>query len=857
MLKTTEAPTKAEWVPTHCSMCYHGCPILVHVQDGVATKIEGNPTSPTTQGAICPKGNVGIMRLYDPNRVKKPMIRTNPEKGLDVDPGWKEIGWDEAKDILFEKLKAVREDNPTKLGIGGYNPHSWMWSVAFGIAFGTHNAARLGFSSMGHMCGNGSHIAGGMIQNAMNSHPDLEYAEYVIIVGAALTEAYQGAVGYMRQLADKREAGNFKLVVVDPQQSRAAQKAEEWVPIRPATDGAMIFGMMHALLLENGVYDKEYLQKYTNAGYLIQPDGHYARHPESKTPLVWDEQAGAPVEQDSPSLDQKNIALTGTYEVNGVQCRPGFDLFKEKLAQYTPEWAESVCSVPAATIRRIATEFGEAAHIGETIEIDGKTYPYRPVSVAGYRGLAAHSNGMHSAWAAEMMNLLVGSTRSVGGLRAWETAMRPAAPKSLNPGQDGLVAYEFPEGEFSFPAESVTLTEYFPLSFTPGLACYDAQLEPEKYGIANPVDLLLFDAGNPVMTAQNPQIIMDALRKIPYFVDMTIYLDETAQFADMVLPDTTYLERWEWEGSWMLDDEGLTVQRPVVEPLYGIESSANIFIELAQRLDIQKGPRGFTSMLNVLQHGDTPAYDITHEYKNSEEYVRAYVHHFAGDEEDLVWKQGHNHHKISPTKRYIPDCLDNLRMPFYQAWFIDVKDRLETKMEAHKVFEKTGLDRDRIYFEYTGLPFWHQSVIETEPSEYDMYVINWRTPMGAVCAGTLPASNAWLMEIAERDPYFCYIQMNTKAAHAKGLEDGDFICVESPHGKMTGILKCTETIHPEVIGTQGLFGHKTKGAAKGKRLPGHFNSLLGSGIKYMGPSSLQAETAAKAKVYKIKERFWN
>lgn len=788
------------------------------------------------------------MRLYDPNRLKVPKKRTNPRKGLDEDPGWIDISWEEAKEILVEKLTRIREEDPAGLVMGGFNTHSWYWSVAFGLAFGTPNATKQAYSAMGHMCGEGSHLAGGMIHNAMNTHPDLEHSNYVVIMGAALGEAYQSAVAYGRILGDARKNRPLKLIAVDPQQSRAAAMADEWIPIRPATDGAMLFGMMHVLVLERGVYDRVFLQTYTNAGYLVGTDGRLLRDRDTGKPLVWDFAAAHARVYDDADIAATDIALEGEYQTEQGVGIPGFELFKRSLVKHTPEWAEKITSVPAATIRRIATEFGEAACIGQTIELEGRSYPYRPACIAGYRGLGAHSNGMHTSWAAEMMNLLIGGTRAVGGVRAWDGAMCVSARPKLKRGPDGLVAYGFAPEEFSFPPKSIMLTEYFPLAFTPGLACFEAQLEPEKYAITSPTQLLIYDSGNPVLTGHNPTRVMESLRTIPYLVDITLYVDETALFADMVIPDVTYLERWGWEGTWSVEDEGLTIQRPVVEPLYGIKHNADLYIELAQALGIQKGPTGMSSMLSMIQGGK--GIDINRPYRDAEEYVRAYVSANAGEEEAKVWEQGHNLRRIPLQKRYRPDCLGKLRFPFYMSWLLDVRDTLRKRMDENKVFEQVKLDEEFVFFEYAALPFWHESIIEHEPPEFDMYVINWRTAVAAIGAGTVPATNAWLLEVAERDPYLTKILINTKTAKNKGLRDGEQVCLESPYGKMKGTLKFTETIHPEVIGTIGCWGHSTDAAVAKGRGPGNFNALLGTGLKYMGATTLQVETAARAKIYR-------
>jgi len=128
-------PVEGKWIPSTCGMCLHGCGIKVYVQGGVALKIEGDETNPDNLGKLCPKGNAGLSRLYDPNRVRKPLKRTNPQKGPGVDPKWVEISWDEAYEITARELGKVRRDDPRKLlcAIGDFQRILlWGWPAAFG-----------------------------------------------------------------------------------------------------------------------------------------------------------------------------------------------------------------------------------------------------------------------------------------------------------------------------------------------------------------------------------------------------------------------------------------------------------------------------------------------------------------------------------------------------------------------------------------------------------------------------------------------------------------------------------------------------------------------------------------------------
>src|SRR3990167_5469913 len=138
---TVENIIKDGWIPTACGLCYSHDGILVHKEDGVVTKIEGNPDCPNSQGRICPRGLSGIMLLYDPNRVNFPLKRTNPQKGIGIDPGWVQITWDEALTTIVEKLKIVRQEDPRVL-LSSYSVvalDQGRFAQMFGGAFGSPN----------------------------------------------------------------------------------------------------------------------------------------------------------------------------------------------------------------------------------------------------------------------------------------------------------------------------------------------------------------------------------------------------------------------------------------------------------------------------------------------------------------------------------------------------------------------------------------------------------------------------------------------------------------------------------------------------------------------------------------------
>src|SRR3989338_7672031 len=243
----------SKWIPTACGMCYAKCGILVCVEDGVVTAIEGNPNNPQNRGSMCAKGKAGPMNLYNPNRVKAPLKRTNPKKGLHIQ------AWESTGDFMH-------------------------WLSALGSAFGTPHILRAASPTCGKVVHPVEFFSGG----GFHQQPDLHRCNYCLLVGTQFAIAARGSFNHIAlDMAEARERG-MKLVVVDPVGGNAASKADEWVPIRPGTDSAFALSLLHVLLNELGLYDAKFLQHKTNAPYLVGSDGRYVRDPKSGKPMIYD-----------------------------------------------------------------------------------------------------------------------------------------------------------------------------------------------------------------------------------------------------------------------------------------------------------------------------------------------------------------------------------------------------------------------------------------------------------------------------------------------------------------------------------------------------------------------------------------
>ncbi|MGZ5224514.1 MAG: molybdopterin-dependent oxidoreductase, partial [Burkholderiales bacterium] len=394
---------------TTCYMCACRCGIRVHLRGGEVRYIEGNPAHPINKGVICAKGASGIMKQYSPARLTRPLRRkAGAERGSgEFEP----ISWEEAYTTIVERLAKIRATDPKKFAFFTGRDQMQALTGMFARQFGTPNyAAHGGFCSV--------NMAAGMIYTIGGSFwefggPDLERAKLFVMIGTA--EDHHSNPLKIAISKFKRQGGRF--VSVNPVRTGYAAIADEWVPIRPSTDGALLLALTHEII-NTGLYDREFLARYTNAGYLIDMDSNsetfglplrkgedrgYGNPHFAHDELWWDRHSGGPVVSHTPGTDP---ALFGRFTLpEGTHVQPAFQLLAERMRPHTPEWAEKITGVPAATIRRLAHEMGITAR-DEKIELpiawtdcwgnEHQSVTGNPVAFHAMRGLAAHSNGFHT-----------------------------------------------------------------------------------------------------------------------------------------------------------------------------------------------------------------------------------------------------------------------------------------------------------------------------------------------------------------------------------------------------------------------------------------------------------------------------
>ncbi len=835
---------EGKWVPSTCKMCLHSCNTLVHVtREGIVNKVEGNPSSVSNKGRLCPKGNCALLRLYDPQRIKSPLKRTNPKKGPKEDPGWVPISWEEAFDIVGRELKKTLQEDPRKLlpAINDFQKlFLWAWPAAFGM-----NANY--FTVVGTYCGGGYHPMNGMVHSTFAAANDVDYCNYWMNVGSGDGfSSHLHVASAANYMANARVERGMRVVVVEPRLSIGGAKAEEWIPIRPATDRQFALGLCHVLVKEK-LYDVEFLKKDTNAVYLVGPNGYFLRRKEDNKCMVWD-----PVDQKAKAWDDESIkdyALEGNYRVDGVTARPAFQIFKDTLNDCTPEKMSEITTVPTETIERIAREFATAAQIGSTIRIDGRSMPFRPAAFNYYRGAQGHKNGSLTNHCFKLVNMLVGNIDTPGGHIGCTLDDQWVDKGHVAPGDDGMLKpmphQLHPEIPFAYPPNTTHLQDYFPLGVDPGHLNNITLTNPERFGFNFYPDTMLICHSNPLWNMPGDQAKwFEIMRKMRFIVAIDIVLNESTVWADVVLPADDTLESWNMTMIEPTNTEGMCLRQPVIPRLYDSKSEEEIFNEISERI-------GILDVWNQIQNF---VCGFPQKPELMLEPGKKYNDRDIAERKGLLWndkpiewyqEQGHAVTKRRSDKWYRP--WEGMRLHFYIEYILQRRDELKENMEKADV----PFRHEWSWGDYQALPDARLDPVHQEPREYDMYAITFKDIQ---INFTENLSIPWISDIVYKDPVHMGILINPKAAAARGIQNGDVIRLTSPYGKITGLAKVTEGIHPETVGVSNALTRWVDYHMVIKPGGGNFNRLLPADLRNTDACSGQMETVARVKVTKVRSR---
>ena len=661
-------------VPTFCELCFWKCGLLAHVKNGRVTKIQGNPDHPLSNGHLCPRGTGGMGLLYDPDRLKKPLLRRNGKRG---DQTFEEVSWETALDFTAEKLlKIQKESGPEKValfshGFGG----SFFKHLLFAYGSGNVTAPSYG------QCRGPREVGFQLTYGAPVGSPevlDIANARVITLLGSHLGENMHNTQVQDFAAAISRGA---TVIAVDPRFSTAAGKARYWLPIKPGTDLALLLAWMH-VIIEEGLYDREYIETYTT----------------------------------------------------------GFMELKAHVADKTPEWAFTETTIRPELII-------------ETARV-----------IAGARPASLVHPGRHTTWygddtqrsrAVAILNALVGSWGRRGGFFIPSSMPVPKTPVPAY-AQKPKTSQDHPDGVM-YPFADEVLSH----------GVCDATIPGRIGGAGCPIKGWIVYGTNLLQALPQRESVLEAIQKLDLLVAIDVLPAEIVGWADVVLPECTYLERWDDIAPTPWREPFLAVRQPVVPPLYESKPGWWIAKQLANRMDLGAYFPWDDAGAMVEARLAAGGYDVAE-----------------------IKAKGVLRGKPVPVT-----TEDGLALTF------------ATPSKKIELYSKQ--------MEAAGLPPLPPYTRHPEPGPGQFRLLFGRTPVHTFGRTT---NNRFLSEVTRDNE----VWLNAKIAKERGLADGERVVLVNQDGARStpARLKATQRIRPDCVFVVHGYGHTSPGLkfAKGRGL---------------------------------------
>lgn len=531
-------------VPTLCSVnCENKCRHLVHVKDGKIVRITpGEIRGVPGWANVCLRGNSLPFRAQSNDRVKYPMKRI----GTRGEGKFERISWDEAFELLARKFREIQ---------GKYGPKS------AGFVYMTGNQTKLSWESIERFskcCGgtiftlealmsdHGASMGDELVYGKMRGGNDVrDYinSKLLILWGKNLAATQ---LQDMRWIFNAKEAG-CKVISIDPRHTQTAAIADQWIPIRPATDSALALGMIRVIVGKE-LHDKEWLKKYSCAPLLInESTGKYLRL--NGQYAIWDTNSAA----QPKDTEGVSPALSGMFTVNGVKCRTAFDHLMDQVNDYTLAKTSSITGVPEGIIEQLAVEYATA----------------KPAAILNSQGTQRIWNSFTPFRATATLGAICGNIGKSGG----------GVSHGVGWGEGGLGDGTATEDE---PWDFTDWNDAVPeANWQHGSKLYE-QIETEK---PYPIKLAWIATFN--WLNQGPdanRAIREVFPKLDFIVYVDPYMTWTSKYADLLLPCTTFYENWDL----FVKLPWIFLQQPIIDPVGESKSDTQIFTGLAKRLGLEK-----------------------------------------------------------------------------------------------------------------------------------------------------------------------------------------------------------------------------------------------------------------------------
>lgn len=548
-----------------CALCRSRCGTVNVVRDGRLVEVRPDRSHPTGQ-AICPKGRAGPEIAHSADRLTHPLRRTNPKGSSD--PGFVRISWEEALEEIATKLLRIKEEHGAEAVAFGMTSSSSSpisdaadWIQRFIRVFGSPNNALAV-----ELCNWHKDYAHAFTYGVGLPSPDYRNSDLIVLWGHNPANSW---LAQAQAIGDARGRG-AKVVAIDPRRNGSARDADQWICIRPGSDGALALGIAN-ILIERGAYDSSFLRRWSNGPFLVrEDDGRFlrgrdigdAQNPDSY--IAWNRRSARPEQPTSDNAD--DLALDGVWQVatdaGPIACRPGFDHYARICRPYTPERVAELTFVPQDEIVRLADAFAAAER----------------VSYYGWIGIAQHANATQTDRAVAILHALKGCfDRRGGNLPFAAHPTNPVNPISLLPETQRKKALGLEARPIGPPS----------LGWISSRDLYTAILDGAPYKVRAYMGF----GKNMVVSHPDPVRGRQALTALDFHVHCDLFMNPTAEFADIVLPVNSLWERESLRVGFEITAEAqelIQLRQKIIPPVGESRSDMQIVFDLATRMGMEK-----------------------------------------------------------------------------------------------------------------------------------------------------------------------------------------------------------------------------------------------------------------------------
>jgi anaerobic selenocysteine-containing dehydrogenase/ferredoxin-NADP reductase len=488
-----------------CTLCRSRCGTINLVENGRLIAVKPNPAHPTGK-ALCPKGRAAPEIAHSANRLTTPLRRTTP-RGAEK-PGFVPISWDEALDEIADHLNRYRaETGPESVafavtsGSSSSTSDSLDWIQRFIRGFGSPNTC---FST--EICNWHKDFAHAFTFGCGLPTADYRNSDLILLWGhnpANVWLAQAEAIGAAR-------ARGAKLVVIDPRKAGSARDADLWLRIRPGTDAVLALGLARIMIARES-FDRDFVRFWSNAAYLVrEDDGRFLRGRDiglgdGDAYLVWN--AAAARAEPASAATLGTAALKGRHVVSGIGVQPAFAFYAAAAETYDSATVEAITGIPAAEVKELARLLGKA----------------KAVSYHGWTGLGQHTNASQTERAVATLYALTGSfDRRGGNVRRAGVPAPSLHSMAMIPPEVQRRTLGLDKRPLGPQREGWINSSDF----------YDAAITGKPYRVR----ALLTFGSNLLVSHPNPERGRKALAALDFQVHCDLFLNPTAEMADIVLP---------------------------------------------------------------------------------------------------------------------------------------------------------------------------------------------------------------------------------------------------------------------------------------------------------------------------------